>query len=174
MHRRIYIDMDGVLTDFDAAATILEKTTGFVRTMGGFWDIVGDIADIFYSRLKPIDEIKDLIYMLKRYNYNLNVISKVPYNCKNAAMIGKTQWLDKWYRQNVFNDVIFVPTYNSKSFYCKDHDILIDDDERNIRDWGEQRGHGLIYRRGDIKDLENRLMYIIDGNQPICYYNKVK
>ena len=59
MHRRIYIDMYGVLTDFDAAATILEKTTGFVRTMGEFWDIVGDIADIFYSRLKSIDEIKE-------------------------------------------------------------------------------------------------------------------
>lgn len=166
---KIYFDMDGVLADFGMRARYITKTTGFTTKSDGFWEIVNNSADSFYSKLPPINDIFDLVYKLKNEGFNLNILSKVPYSCKNKAMIGKTIWLNEWYK-DVFYDVIFIPTQNEKHFYCKSQDILIDDDIINIDKWRDSGGIGIVYTKGNAQKLTKDLNEIFKSNLTANYF----
>lgn len=151
VNRKIYFDMDGVLVDFKQGADELAKELNCKIKSDEFWNAVKYSNEKFYANLKPINDILNLVHILHKQNYDLNVISKVPYSCKTEAMMGKTIWLHKWCK-GIFKNVIFVPTENSKALYCKDKDILIDDNKNNIEEWNNNDGIGILYNKKQNKE----------------------
>ena len=115
----IYVDMDGVLADFNAEPDGVAR----FRTEKGF-----------FRNLKPLKKnAKALRKLIADGNYNIYILSASP----NAAADGdKLDWLKKHRIKLADGNIIFCRNHERKVDYMKTADgILFDDYGKNIREW---------------------------------------
>ena len=115
----IYVDMDGVLADFNAEPDGVAR----FRTEKGF-----------FRNLKPLKKnAKALRKLIADGNYNIYILSASP----NAAADGdKLAWLNKHRIKLADGNIIFCRNHERKVEYMKTADgILFDDYGKNIREW---------------------------------------
>ena len=115
----IYVDMDGVLADFNAEPDGVAR----FRTEKGF-----------FRNLKPLKKnAKALRKLIADGNYNIYILSASP----NAAADGdKLAWLRKHRIKLADGHIIFCRNHERKVDYMKTADgILFDDYGKNIREW---------------------------------------
>ena len=115
----IYVDMDGVLADFNAEPDGVAR----FRTEKGF-----------FRNLKPLKKnAKALRKLIADGNYNIYILSASP----NAAADGdKLAWLKKHRIKLADGNIIFCRNHERKVDYMKTADgILFDDYGKNIREW---------------------------------------
>ena len=118
----IYIDMDGVLADFDKEPRALER----------FRNEVG-----FFSNLQPIIHNVDYVNYLIACGFNVCILSASP---NEQADFDKLIWLHT-YMPQVKNITIMRVGQNKADFVkTKGINILFDDYGKNCRDF-ESRGY---------------------------------
>lgn len=143
---RIYVDIDGVLADFDA----------------GIFDLMGEripspASKEFESRMfaalkqhtadgqlfwETLDKLKDAD-MLWRYvkRYNPIVLSSI--GDQDAADGQKRRWIAKHFGRNT--RVELVRTSAEKAKYATSTSILIDDRSKSIDPWVSAGGIGILH-----------------------------
>ena len=134
---RVYLDLDGVLADFD---------THFVDYFGVdpqsldddvMWKMINGYDD-FYANLPLMPMAKTLFNILSS-RFDVVILSACPRsNYKNAAM-QKRQWVRKY----LSKDVTVIPMMggvNKALFMHEPGDILIDDMEKNCLAWNDLGG----------------------------------
>ena len=115
----IYVDMDGVLADFNA------EPDGVAR----FRDEKG-----FFKKLKVLPKnARALRKLIADGNHNIFILSSSP----NAAADGdKLAWLKKHRIKVADGNIIFCRNHEKKVDFMKTPDgILFDDYGKNIREW---------------------------------------
>lgn len=134
----LYIDMDGVVADFDKYA---EQILGPLPGHNGIypdaqWQKIASNPRLYKDLKKTayadrlVDECRDLALMRE---YNLIFLTAVPKgNDIKWAFYDKVVWV-----QNYFPDipVHFGPYSTDKWQHCQPGDILIDDRSSNIEQW---------------------------------------
>lgn len=121
---KIYIDMDGVLADFDAEPNAVER---FATEKG------------FFQRLKPTKFVKPINKLLKKNNENIYILSASPHLW---ADIDKMFWLYEHMPYLKLDNVIFVRSGKEKAQYAKGN-MLIDDYSANLLEWERLGGYGV-------------------------------
>jgi hypothetical protein len=141
---KIYLDMDGVIADFDKRYIELygEKSAKMtVKSEQQFREFIGGqnfaTLDLFPGALTLLKYLRELPIPVEM----LSSSASPEYHDEISRQ--KKIWLDT--HQVTFNP-IFVPGKHLKAQYATTTSILIDDDEQNIKDWNAAGGLGVLHR----------------------------
>lgn len=147
--RTIYLDMDGVVADFDIVA---KEITGYSTDSGmrypdKDWKKILEYPR-FYRGLPLcagaenfVSEIKDIAF---QHGLDLKFLTAIPKeNDMPYVFMDKVHWVDKYFP----NIPVFFGLYSSdKHKHCKPNDILIDDRVSNCFDWNVAGGIAILHK----------------------------
>tara|TARA_Y100000592_G_scaffold9130_1_gene12750 strand:+ start:39 stop:614 length:576 start_codon:yes stop_codon:yes gene_type:complete len=165
----IYVDMDGVIADFDQRFIDLTKSkenpSGMTPNeykdkygMNQFWDFIDEENKVkFWAGIPKMDGAEKLINYVSKYDYEILTAPSI----KKQSRIGKMVWLRKIH-PNLFPDtpkVNFKPAkekHTVKPTLTKT-DILIDDKQSTIDNWNAAGGTGILFTSAGntIKQLKD-------------------
>ncbi len=152
---RLYLDLDGVMADFDGG---FEKNFGtHPRKISDevLWSNINSMPT-FFSSLSLCEGAKeffdDVSFM------NVTILTACPKtNYKEAALQKK-----EWVRKNLSEDVTILPVLGGKNkalFMHQPGDVLIDDFQDNCDAWDEM--DGISIRHKDFKTTRRLLTLIV-------------
>ena len=119
----IYIDMDGVLVDFESALTkvspeMLEKFAGEYDNISGIFALMDPVP----GALEAVDRLKE--------KYDLYILSSSPW--ENPTALGdKLAWVKKYFGGDGQENIFFRKVIFSSVKHLNRGDILIDDRTAN-------------------------------------------
>ena len=159
---KVYLDMDGVLADFDQRFRDLSgmEPKEFENKYGkkAFWNLIDEENKIkFWVGIPVMDGAAALVDAVKDYDYELLTSP----SAKKQSYLGKILWVRN--HSSLFGG---KPRINFKKAKEKHEvkpdlqktDILIDDREDTIGRWNAAGGTGIVYKSigqvlGDLKKL---------------------
>jgi 5'(3')-deoxyribonucleotidase len=161
--RTIFLDMDGVVADFDSyVSNLLGRKIG--------WDSTQDLTDEEWERLASVDRLyyqfplmpdaTKLVAYVKSLStrFHVGFLTAVPRRSTiPSAKDDKQAWVDKYF-PGMKMDI--GPYSHHKQKWCKPGDILIDDRPSNIEQWTAVGGIA-IYHTGDVNATIKRLNEVI-------------
>ena len=139
----IYLDMDGVIADFDG---YFERLFGVLpRTIPSSkrWQKVNETPN-YWANLPKTQDADKLIHHLNKYGFT--ILTGVPVSGCEKAKNEKRIWLKNHY--GIETDVICCFS-RDKAKYCRLGDILIDDWSPNIERWIKAGGTGILHTSVD-------------------------
>jgi 5'(3')-deoxyribonucleotidase len=159
----IYLDMDGVVADFDAYASEIlgERSTPYTRYPEEKWNKLLQ-NQRFYRDLPLCKDarllVTSVLQLAHQHNMEVLFLSALPKNNDFPwAAYDKVLWAQKYFPMI---PVWLGPYSNDKQLRSKPGDVLIDDREININQWNSKGGFGILYRDdtdATIKELKDFL-----------------
>lgn len=157
----IYLDMDGVVADFD----------GYAHQLLGLGPSEGKYPETVWEKLienpRLYRDLKLTYYATQLHDFCTKLAEKLDYrvafltaipkkNDVQYAMHDKVEWAQKYFPNT---PVFFGPYSRDKQNHCRPGDILIDDRTDNIRDWKAVGGIGILHREFDrtVSELDSLL-----------------
>lgn len=141
MSYKIYVDLDGVLVDFNKGYKELtgRDTTSFVKGDSTFWGPLEKEGAKFWANLDWMPDGKVLWDYVKKHKPSiLSAPSKDP-----ASKVGKDAWV-RMHIPNQYEKLNLVPRFIKQRF-SKENSILIDDMESTIIEWNKKGGIGILH-----------------------------
>lgn len=136
----LYLDMDGVVADFDEFARRILELPDSEAAAGIYpddkWQKLA-VHQRMYRDLKKTPYADELVQQCVRFclvkNYNYAFLSAVPKaNDVKWSFLDKVEWVQRYYPGI---PVFFGPYSKDKHQHCQPGDILIDDRRSNIEEW---------------------------------------
>ena len=146
---KIYLDMDGVVADFDKRFMDLAGMgpREFEEKYGknAFWDFIdeGDNKLVFWVGIPPMSDAKQLVDFVSKYDYEMLTAPSL----KKQSVMGKGLWMKNQTNKGLFPSkpkVNYKSAKAKKDFAAPNH-ILIDDREDNIDSWRAAGGIGILH-----------------------------
>ena len=138
---KLYVDMDGVLVDFEKGYHQLTgvHASQFPKGDSSFWAPISDAGAGFWAGLPWMPDGKVLWSYVKKYKPNiLSAPSQDP-----SSVVGKEAWL-KIHLKNSYNRAYFYSRKN-KQLFSEENRILIDDLKETIDEWNAKGGIGILH-----------------------------
>ena len=159
----IYLDMDGVLADFERGVQELchmealsQNGKRDLKQDDLMWDAIRE-TDHFYDRLELVPGAKELFNRIYgKYGDQCEILTGIPR--EERGIVTAEQDKRNWTKR-MLSDTVKVNAVcrKHKQNYCKGPEsVLIDDREKTIREWRELGGTGILYVNAEetIKKLE--------------------
>jgi hypothetical protein len=149
MDYKIYVDMDGVVADFDQRFKDLSGIgpREFEEKYGkdAFWDFIdeGENKLKFWVGIPQMSDAKQLIDFVSKYDYEMLTAPSI----KKQSSMGKGLWMINQTKNGLFPSkpkVNYKSAKNKKDFAAPNH-ILIDDREDTINSWNAAGGIGILH-----------------------------
>lgn len=138
----IYIDLDGVLVDFEKGIRkIFTKNELENISKNKFWEKIKKYPN-FFENLEWTKDGKLLWNYVKKYNPI--ILSGVPLG--NWAYSQKMKWCKREIGENVS---VILTLRSKKKNYSNTNSILIDDNEKTIEEWKEKNGIGILHKNAN-------------------------
>lgn len=176
----IYLDMDGVLCNFEFGVTCLFNLSSepLVRkgrpesllelypndlTQEKLVDAVNNKGPAFWKQLVRFAWANDLVTLCDKHCHELWFLTSPWEFAPAIVQSGKEKWLDRWgYRTNR----LYVT--NRKDVYARKRILLIDDNEENCKAFEKAGGQAILfpsYGNGLLAETEDavELLSIIEG-----------
>ena len=162
---KIYFDMDGVLADFDRGIQELchmeplNQASKSEADDDAMWEAVKNVGH-FYDKLEFMPGALNMFKILyDRYGDKCEILSGIPKPRRGIMTSGedKAAWVHRFLGEDIVVNIVFR---EEKKMYVKGSGyILIDDLEKNIKEWNEAGGTGIHFTNADevlkkIADLE--------------------
>lgn len=158
----IYVDMDGVVADFDTAS---EKILGHVYNSNGFspedWAILSQHPRIY--RDLPLCGgasllINTILSISVAHGYDVKFLTAIPRNNDMPwSFYDKVNWARLFFPEI---PVWFGPYSVDKCQHTQPGDVLIDDRISNINEWNTAGGIGILHT-GDVAETLKTLQTIL-------------
>ncbi len=149
--KKIYFDMDGVLADFEGGVKYLchmiapgqndkDKNPKEDDLM---WEKIKEVGDFYYKLefMPGAKELFDCVY--NKYQDRCEILTGIPKENRGIVTAGedKIRWVRKYLSKDIKVNIVYR---EDKAKYCTGSDcILIDDMEKNIKEWNEMGGTGV-------------------------------
>ena len=143
--KNIYLDMDGVIADFDKRYEELFKITTKESERDKKWVQFFDkfIQDRHFATLDLMPEAIELMDYLKGTGIPITILSSTSSDKRDPLIRPqKMEWLSK---HKIDFPVILVPGAHLKKDYATPNCILIDDTAKNIDGWRREGGIGILH-----------------------------
>lgn len=147
MHKitKIYLDMDGVIADFDKKYKELYKIAprdaDTYKTFDKFFTTF--IAERQFAKLDLMPDALVLIEYLKSLSVPTEILSSTSSERRDAEIREqKVEWLHK---HNLTFPINLVPGKRLKRNFSNPSSILIDDTAQNIDQWRAEGGIGILH-----------------------------
>ena len=148
MHKfnKVYVDMDGVLCDFNKRFKELYGVTPqgaeSRHRFGNYF--ARFIQSGEFATLEKMPDTDDLLAYLKTIEVPIEILSSTARPSSNAQIsLQKQKWLDK---HKITYHANFVPGKALKAKYADENSIIIDDTESVIDDWKKAGGTGILHK----------------------------
>jgi 5'(3')-deoxyribonucleotidase len=158
----LYLDMDGVVADFDEYAA---RTLGLPPSSGVYshdvWQRLANNGRI-YRDLNKTSYADELVFqcsrIAKKFDFGLYFLTAVPKgNDVPWAFYDKVVWAQKNFPAIA---VMFGPYSKDKHVHCRPGDILIDDRVSNIEQWRAAGGVAIHHRDFATTMLELNKLFV--------------
>lgn len=148
--RVIYLDMDGVIADFDGY--IIRQLGKPFRKLGSSqeaWQAVRPYTHELYAVLEPMPDAETLvngvIELANVHDYDIGILTAVPkLHRVPMAKTHKIEWLRRHFPM-LLNNFNIGPWAEHKQYHCLPGDVLIDDSTMNIPQWNDRGGVGILH-----------------------------
>jgi hypothetical protein len=135
---KLFVDMDGVLADFDAHHEAIFGVRSDKLLDNVNWKAVRGVKD-FYLNIPPMADMHALWDFIREYNPI--VLTGIPSSVEEAADNKRA-----WIRKNLGGDVeVRCCLSKEKYLHCTPGAILIDDWEKHRQLWVEAGGHWITH-----------------------------
>lgn len=147
MMRQLFLDLDGVLANFDGyyESQFGVKPDQDTYSPPEFWDCIGRHGS-FYRDLPPMPDAHILWHRV--YHLKPIILSGIPYSIPNVASQKRT-WVNKYLGSNI--PLICCPS-RLKRDHGKPGDALVDDRLKYAHHWTEMGGV-FIHHTGALSTL---------------------
>lgn len=162
--RKIYFDMDGVLADFERGVAELAKMKPIDQKDktpsqdDEMWEAIKKV-DHFYDKLKPMPgAIKVFNQIYAQYGNKCEILTGIPKPKRGITSSGedKTSWVRRVLSDDIRMNIVYRA--EKKEFCLGKEYVLIDDFEKNIKEWEECGGTGILFY--DWEDAYRKLCEI--------------
>lgn len=164
MKHQVFVDLDGVLADYEA---------GFLRQFGcttaeleargeNLWDAIGSVPD-FYENLEPFEsthgfwgELEELCVF---HGIDPVVLTSAGETYFSQCARSKRRWVEK----HLGEHVLFVPVKGGRrkaSYAQRATDVLIDDWHPNCVAWGKAGGTAILHTHLELSYREVRALLV--------------
>jgi len=167
----LYLDMDGVLADFNLAAELVLNATpqeNYEAAQRGRWPEAQweklREQPRFYRTLPKTDMADQLVDLARQYRdqlgWHIAMLTAIPKNNDvPEAFQDKVEWVQEYYPDV---PIYFGPYSQDKAQHCHTaRDILVDDRKDNCDQWRQAGGQAIrVYadnHREVVKELADRL-----------------
>lgn len=148
---RLFLDMDGVLTDFMGACEKLgdDMMFWYSNDREFFWKKITSAGAEFWSEMSWMAGGRELHGFLKNSGFCPTILSALPGPDRKNALInareGKIEWLRKELGASYAETAIlcFRPEKALQSGIAR---VLIDDNSENINEWEDAGGIGILHK----------------------------
>jgi hypothetical protein len=159
----IYLDMDGVLCTFEEDFQRLsgKHPDKYEEEFGEkkYWNFILDQGASFWEKLHPTTDMEELKEYVFSHFLRIGILSSS--SKKNHGSNLVKQGKMKWLRNHGFlskipsNNIIIVDSARDKKNYAWNNKILVDDYDRNVKEWIGAGGIGIHHTsaRESIKQL---------------------
>lgn len=162
--KTIFVDMDGVVADFDTfASDLLGRKIGWHQSKFDLtseeWEKLTTVDRLYYQLPLMPDATKLIAYVRSlSTRFHVQFLTAVPRRTTMPdAKADKQAWVDKYF-PGMRMDI--GPFSHDKQKWCSPGDILIDDRPSNIEEW--MRAGGIaIYHTGDVDKTIKTLNEVI-------------
>lgn len=165
---KIYFDMDGVLADFDNGVRTLcqmEPLPQNTKRPKGYdeilWKKISKVEH-FYDKLEPMRGAKKMIeFCIEKFGVEkVEILTGIPKPRRNVLTAKEDK--EAWVKRNL-SDKIKVNTVfreDKINFAKNNRCILVDDYEKNIKEWENAGGYGILFIDSEdvirkLKNMEN-------------------
>ncbi|MER2053742.1 MAG: hypothetical protein ABTB30_00525 [Clostridia bacterium] len=164
--RKIYLDMDGVLADFDRGVAEICGMEPFPDGVERdpqqdhlMWEAIRE-AGHFYDRLEPMPGAVDMFHTIYgKYGDRCEILTGIPKPSRGieTAAEDKVNWMHRVLSPEI---VVHCVLRREKTDFCDGAGtILIDDREKTIDEWNKKGGTGILHRTAEetlriLKTLE--------------------
>jgi hypothetical protein len=166
MRYKIFVDLDGVLADFDRLTFELTGKTREELTDKEVWDCVNSVPDFFFS-LPLTPDAYDLVNgIVVGLGQDINILTATGNDFVGVGT-QKLRWLDKMFRGLGLRESARLTNKGIyKAAYARPNHILIDDTQKVIDAWVAAGGIGILHT-GAHKTLLN-LHRVLTDEKLIC------
>jgi len=149
MDYKIYVDMDGVVADFDQRfidlSGMLPREFEAKYGKNAFWDFIdeGDNKLKFWVGIPQMSDAQQLMDFVSKYDYEMLTAPSL----KKQSLMGKGLWMINQTKKGLFPSkpkVNYKSAKNKKDFAAPNH-ILIDDKASTIDSWNTAGGIGILH-----------------------------
>lgn len=155
---KLFVDLDGCLTDFDQAVADLgeEYTAGLADdapedVKQKMYDAIEKAGEDFWAKMKWTEDGKELWALVKKLN---PTILSSPGKFQSAPA-GKILWIQK----NIPGTSLFLSDTKSEYIDPYDLSILIDDNRDNIGGWEQGGGEAILHT--SAAETERKLLELL-------------
>lgn len=158
---RLFLDMDGVLADFDRGHELAFGFRPDKLKDDVDWDRIRKITDYYYT-LPPMEDMFELWYGVKPLKPT--VLTGVPSVFTEEASENKRRWIQKWLGPDV---PVICCRSRDKSLHMQPGDIIIDDWDKHQSVWEEKGGIWILHQSAEqsLEELYHHLV-ITDREHP--------
>lgn len=143
----IYLDLDGTLADFEKKAIELFGDQWKQEVEAAGWGQFTKYPNI-YEILEPMPDALELYEGCCEIIDDINHVQILTALPRRAEFVDAAKHKIEWARKYIHRDirVNFGPHAQDKQYHIRsDRDVLIDDMERNIIQWRESGGVGVVH-----------------------------
>jgi hypothetical protein len=162
---QIYCDMDQVLVNFlggaaDALGIDFREANRDTR-----WKLLDAQSDFFFN-LPPMPDWKILWNFIRKYDPF--ILTAAPSSSFDKASIDKKKWCKKYLK--IDDSRVYVVRRQDKQHFAKDGrdgrpNILIDDHPKNVGEWRDNGGIGVLHTPFNAKNSVKQLINIGFGRR---------
>ncbi|MCR5337962.1 MAG: hypothetical protein K6E75_05325 [Lachnospiraceae bacterium] len=150
--QKIYIDMDGVLADFDEGIRQLcfmepqpQNAIQSQEYEDEMWDRIRKVGH-FYGKLRPVPGAVEMFRKLfETYGDKVEILTGIPR--PERGIIDAAADKREWVKRLLSGDVtVHTVRRKDKKNYCKGKDyVLIDDYDKNTGEWAQMGGSVILF-----------------------------